>query len=468
MADKDITNESFIVCKNSQGSPVRGVCLRMTRYVVSFEVYNPFSILQISEVLTDFQIFIRNRVSYSGRAVVSAMVNTGTVLVCEATLEEDWLDIDLLETGAGPLQIKNEYLDFFQEWEKVQIVSPEFKLLVADMHTFLTDLHRWMEQVEFSLRQRDKQQSQNREVEVIHELSDLIVPTVQELFDKFESVAGAVEKEIEPAHRVYVRRLLHPLVLCSPFLWRTYTKPLGYAGDYEMVNMLLRDPVEGPSLFAKLLNLNFLALPAGQAHRNRVTMLADYLNQETRRMMKLHRPVRMFNLGCGPAQEVQRFLSQDDLCERADLTLLDFNEETIGATTEILQELKARYARKTTIRTMQRSVHQILKDKSGTKVDEKFDFVYCAGLFDYLSDRVAKRLTEILYEMVAPGGLLVVTNVETSNPSIKIMEYMMEWHLIYRDSRGLMKLRPDDVKEENCRVIADNTGFNIFLEVRRP
>jgi len=323
-------------------------------------------------------------------------------------------------------------------------------------------------QVEFSLRQRDKQQSQNREVEVIHELSDLIVPTVQELFDKFESVAGAVEKEIEPAHRVYVRRLLHPLVLCSPFLWRTYTKPLGYAGDYEMVNMLLRDPVEGPSLFAKLLNLNFLALPAGQAHRNRVTMLADYLNQETRRMMKLHRPVRMFNLGCGPAQEVQRFLSQDDLCERADLTLLDFNEETIGATTEILQELKARYARKTTIRTMQRSVHQILKDKSGTKVDEKFDFVYCAGLFDYLSDRVVKRLTEILYEMVAPGGLLVVTNVETSNPSIKIMEYMMEWHLIYRDSRGLMKLRPDDVKEENCRVIADNTGFNIFLEVRRP
>jgi len=107
MAESQKSTESFIVCKNSQGAAVRGVCLRMTRYVVSFEVYNPFSILQISEVLVEFQIFIRDRGAYSGRAVVSAMVNTGTVLVCEATLEEDWLDIDVLDDTASPLQLRS-------------------------------------------------------------------------------------------------------------------------------------------------------------------------------------------------------------------------------------------------------------------------------------------------------------------------------------------------------------------------
>lgn len=34
-------------------------------------------------------------------------------------------------------------------------------------------------------------------------------------------------------------------MLCSPFAYRAYHKPLGYAGDYEMVNMIARDPYEG-------------------------------------------------------------------------------------------------------------------------------------------------------------------------------------------------------------------------------
>jgi len=285
---------------------------------------------------------------------------------------------------------------------------------------------------------------------------------------RFEEIAAEVDTPLEPAHRAYAKRLLHPLVLCSPFLWRTFTKPLGYAGDYEMVNMILRDPVEGPSLFAKLLNLNFLALPAGQAHRNRVKMLSDYLRAETRRVMKAHRPARIFNLGCGPAQEVQAFPSRDDLCERAELTLLDFNEETIRNTEALLREIKIRHARKTTLQTRQRSVHQILKDQGHSEEDSSYDLVYCAGLFDYLSDRVCRRLMNIFYRMVAPGGLLIVTNVEDSNPSKKVMEYMMEWHLVYRDRKQLLSLRPDAAGESDCRILADDTGLNIFLEIRKP
>jgi extracellular factor (EF) 3-hydroxypalmitic acid methyl ester biosynthesis protein len=65
-------------------------------------------------------------------------------------------------------------------------------------------------------------------------------------------------------------------------------------------------------------------------------------------------------------------------------------------------------------------VHQILKDSSragaGFEVGG-YDFVYCAGLFDYLSDRICRRLLEVFYDLLAPGGLLVATNVDSSNPS---------------------------------------------------
>ena len=63
--------DSFILFRNSQGAEVRATLLRLTRYLAIFEVYNPYSILQMSEVLSEFKIIISDRMVYSGRAVVS-------------------------------------------------------------------------------------------------------------------------------------------------------------------------------------------------------------------------------------------------------------------------------------------------------------------------------------------------------------------------------------------------------------
>ena len=88
---------AFIICRNSQGAEVRGTLHRLTRYLAVFEVYNPYSIVQLSEVLNDFRLMMNERVVYSGRAVIANLVNTGIMLICEASLsDEGWIDIDIL------------------------------------------------------------------------------------------------------------------------------------------------------------------------------------------------------------------------------------------------------------------------------------------------------------------------------------------------------------------------------------
>src|SRR3970282_840949 len=87
--------DSIIVGRTSQGYEVRATPLRITRHVVAFEVYNPYSIVQLSEVLKEFKIIVNDRLIYSGRATVSSLVNPGIVVFCEATLDEAWLDVDL-------------------------------------------------------------------------------------------------------------------------------------------------------------------------------------------------------------------------------------------------------------------------------------------------------------------------------------------------------------------------------------
>ena len=459
---------SFIVCRNSQGLEIRATPLRMTRYLVVFEVYNPYSILQLSEVLQEFRIVMNDRNVYNGRAVVSNLVNTGLVLLCEAALDDGWVDVDALAPVTQPDKLQEDFAEFLREWEKIYKVNPDFKVIVADIQTLLADFRRWMEQVELGVRTAPGNR-QETEREVIKELQQPLLPTVTSIFNRFEKIAAEVPHDLQPLHRTYVKRQIHPLVLCSPFAYRTYQKPLGYAGDYEMVNMILREPYEGSSLFAKTVNLWFWNQAPAEAHRNRIIYLRERLREETTRMVRQGKVARIFNLGCGPAGEIQKFLAEDDLSDRASFTLLDFNDETLAHTGKLLDDLKRRYSRTTPLHMVKKSVHQVLKDGSRITSDqERYDFVYCAGLFDYLSDRICKRLMNIFYDMLAPGGLLVATNVDASNPNRQTMEYVLEWHLIYRNSEQLNSLNPDNAPPGSFTVKSDNTGVNIYLEVRKP
>lgn len=252
-------------------------------------------------------------------------------------------------------------------------------------------------------------------------------------------------------------------------MYRIFQKPLGYAGDYEMVNMILRDPCEGSSLFAKILNVYILSQAPAEAHRNRVKYLTQRLTEETRRIARTGKMARILNLGCGPAKEVQEFLVQDDISERAQLTLLDFNDETLAYTGRLVEEIKSKGRRFTPVQTVKKSVHQILKEAGRPKDESQlYDFIYCAGLFDYLSDRICKRLMNIFYDMLAPGGLVVATNVDSSNPIRNVMEYIFEWHLVYRNNDQFEALKPDAAQPGTFTVKADHTGANIFIEVRKP
>jgi extracellular factor (EF) 3-hydroxypalmitic acid methyl ester biosynthesis protein len=326
--------------------------------------------------------------------------------------------------------------------------------------------------VELSIRSEPSLDRAQTERESILELRDSIAPAVSSLFERFEETASKTPEELQSLHRTYSRRQMHPLILCSPFVYRSFQKPLGYAGDYEMVNMMLRDPFEGGSLFAKIVNLWFVNSPPCEAHRNRIKHLMKKLNEETQRVSRENRKIRVMDMACGPAKEVQNFLTQDDLCEKAEFTLLDFNDETLEYTGKTLENIKRTHRRGTQIKMVKKSVNHILKESFKPSAPpppgERYDFIYCAGLFDYLEDRICKKLMDYFYGLLAPGGLLLATNVTPSNPLINTMESLMEWHLIYRNREQMGVLKPEAASEESTQIQTEDTGINIFIEVRKP
>jgi extracellular factor (EF) 3-hydroxypalmitic acid methyl ester biosynthesis protein len=202
-----------------------------------------------------------------------------------------------------------------------------------------------------------------------------------------------------------------------------------------------------------------------------MTYLAQKIAEITANAIALGRKARVLSLGCGPAVEVQEFIRDNHFADKAEFFLLDFNEETLAHAGAALNNIATRHGRSPSLHLIKKSVNQILKEAGkqfNRSADTQYDFVYCAGLFDYLSDQLCQRVSEILYEWVAPGGLFVSTNVDSSNPRRLTMDFIMEWHLIYRNGIQLAALKPSAVKAGDFTVKADTTGVNVYFEARKP
>jgi extracellular factor (EF) 3-hydroxypalmitic acid methyl ester biosynthesis protein len=384
-------------------------------------------------------------------------------------LDDFCFDPGLFEAMGQDHQLRSRFDEFFREWQGVCKVLPEFKTIVADIETLLIDLRRWMEQVELGIRASPKLDRIERERAAIDELAPSIIPILDTLFEKYEQIAARLDEDVRPLHRSYVQRHLHPIVLCAPFAYRTYRKPLGYAGDYEMVNMMLRDPREGGSLFAKVFNVWLLQQHSAAAHRNRIAFLKQRLIEETASASRAGRTARILDLGCGPAREIQEFLEESVLSDRAQFTLMDFNEETLQHAARALRQKQQQYRRNVSVELVKKSVQQLLKDMvraDGISRGNKFDFIYCAGLFDYLPDRTCKQLMTLFHQSLAPGGLVLATNVSPFSPNRGSLELILDWHLIYRNAEQVAELRPHGLPRGEARVSSDDTGVNVFLEVR--
>jgi extracellular factor (EF) 3-hydroxypalmitic acid methyl ester biosynthesis protein len=218
-------------------------------------------------------------------------------------------------------------------------------------------------------------------------------------------------------------------------------------------------------------NVVFLRNPPAEAHRNRIKHLRHRLDEEVRRVSSAGRRPRILNLGCGPAREVQLFMAENATSDAADFTLLDFNAETLEFAAQSLRRIQAEHGRHTGLEFEARSVNQLLKEAMRPPAGGHqggYDLVYCAGLFDYVSDRVCRRLVELFYSWLAPGGLVLVTNVNAAKPFRHSMDYILEWHLICRNRLQMQGLVPDAAPASAWQISADATGVNLFLEIRKP
>lgn len=438
----------------------RGTIVDIAKKKLLIEMHGQQAITQAGEIIDELVIRVEGKDSYRGKAVVSSIVDAGLAKMLLISLVDEWKGAD--SEPMIMVSVANAARGFVQEWERRFQIDRGYQALVNELRCYLSNVSRWLVNVESS-RNLPKEGERLR-MDVFAELSAPVIAKAQGYFVELEDRAEKVSKEIEPVYQTYAQAILHPYVLGAPFAYRAYAKPLGYAGDYQMVNQIVDDPRQGANTYFQVVNAAFLQAGAAIAHRNRIDILTDFLGRLADQAARAARPFRVLNVGCGPAIEVQRFLEHHPNPGLLSFELLDFSETTLQWTRERLASIADSRGGNVSINYLQNSVQQLIKHPEEGRGDvARFDAVYCAGLFDYLSDKLCTRLMKYFIRHAAKGGKILITNVHSCNPEKRfVMEHLLEWYLIYRDESAMLALVPESTV--NSRVYVDGTGVNVFAE----
>lgn len=456
MEKVNFVDNELVVFKNSQGLKARGTLLKLSQNYIVFEVYNPYSIVQLSEVLNELTITRAEKQIYCGKAIVTNIVNTGIVLIVSATLSDIYWKSAIDIQSRDDVQKEINFL--INNFDLMQKVNPEFKLVVISIKSFLSDIKDWFEKLEPSLEKSNVAISSK----LIQEYFAAFFEKIKLLHDSFRKSVLNISESQTALHKKFVQEHLHALILSSPFPYRVYSKPLGYAGDYEMMRMIQRENAEGPNLYSKFINVFYTNQPIPDSVKNRTDTLVKMIESGVASAEERGEEFSSLSIGCGPALEVKRFLETNSPKIKCHFKLLDFNEETLNFA--VSQSNLAKGNKNCEITGELNSVHELLKKSLNEKEDKKYDFVYCSGLFDYLSNRVCSRLVKLFFSLTKSGGRVLVTNMHTDNPDRQIMELLLEWYLIYRNEDDMQNLAPG---LGNQRIFTDSTGINICLEIMK-
>jgi hypothetical protein len=313
-----------------------------------------------------------------------------------------------------------------------------------------------------------------------------------QLMDRLGQITALFDQEQKAQHQQYVRNTLYyQLVQEAPFYWRIMNKPNGYAGDAYMMKFIYQNRYEGETPFGKFLHKHALTTKACQSVRNRKVFLREHI-------LKIGGG-KVVSLAAGPAEEIKEILNSSG-GEKYEFLALDHDMDALEtfhdpshnshfhyALANAFQIISKNYMTAKPRMSMRRYCFprkdfrgwrrfmSSFKYELGHLKYEAYDFIYSAGLYDYIKtfllddSKGTIALTKNLFDLLTPGGILMVGNFNHNNPRDLrfVMDYVYDWQLIYRSKEDMLDfartIPPNRIKE--MEILEEPLRINYFLKI---
>lgn len=218
------------------------------------------------------------------------------------------------------------------------------------------------------------------------------------------------------AHRLFA------LVRQDPYTERAATKPRGYAGDAVMMDYVYRGQApEGTSALGREIMAATTRSPMGLSVLYRRVLLRSLIDDVAASIDG----GRILSVASGHCRELEGSLVMSPLFQ-GEFVALDQDPLSCAEVSRCTAGHR--------VRVVQQGVRELLaRPVGGGEGLGCFDLVYSAGLYDYLPEVLARRLTARLLQMLRPGGRLLLANFVPTGSGRGYMEMFMDWPLIVRN-----------------------------------
>ena len=412
--------------------------------------------------------------AYAGLARVSSVrrIAPSTVIVGVSLLDTLMNIEDVLHLRDVKAWVAGEASDKLRAQEAAWAVPGlyEFKARVSELRLFLEDGQTQLAELEASLPSHVSQGEQGSPAgdALIQRMRDGFSADIIRMSGEIDAATRHATRGEWDALREFSQRQLHPLLMQSPWMHRARQKPLGYPGDFELMNGLYRNHFNGATLFARAVNLAFVSTPAAEAVRTRRDLMKRELGKVLDRAAP-ERPVRILSIAAGPAQEVYEVLQERAQIDGAvEIVLFEQDRRALAfAYARLSRVVKQRWEGRVKVVLLHDSIKRLLLGSTVFPAAGQYDMVYACGLCDYLQRNTWVKLCRTLYGTVAPQGTLYVGNMVPSNPSRWFMELHLDWALVYREHAEMLELARAAAPSASLRLCEEPTGVNPFVALTR-
>jgi len=269
----------------------------------------------------------------------------------------------------------------------------------------------------------------------IEHISKIIetAPNRDELFDQFYKLFAPFDQG--PIHK------------------RARNKPLGYAGDYLLIDWIYTQK-KAKSGKGNFFDALFHSYQAAQSVRNRKQYFINKCIE-----LSHEKPSRfdVLNIGCGSCRDVLETLQSCNNGNHLFFHCVDQEPAAIEYAKKLLAHVE-----------IQNNVYLDCTNIFRLKTLNTYDLIWSAGLFDYLENRIAVLLLKKIWRYLKDDGQIIFGNFSPENPTRRGMELGCRWYLIHRTADELITLcKKAELPFSEIEVESEPMGINLFCIIKK-
>ncbi len=229
---------------------------------------------------------------------------------------------------------------------------------------------------------------------------------------------------------------------------RGFMKPNGYPGDYLFLDKIYTHHVSDNPKFA-IWDEYVQQNAAPTAVRNRKAYFKHLVQSKARTA----RQINVLNIVSGSGRELAE-LYKTSPTKNMFTTCVEIDDEAIDFSKKLNKDYLNR-------------IEYVNSNIFRYQANKTFDFIWSAGLFDYLNDKAFVNLLRRFKEWQRIGGEIVIGNYnEDHNPSRNYMEILGDWHLVHRTEGQLLHLaREAGFGEDEVHVSRMPDNVILYLHI---